>query len=203
MGTWDYGLLDNDSAGDELWDILDEAVTEASGAAEHDVPPARAGRLAAQLALIVHYDVAHEEASAIRAGVARNRAALEQAAPKARALLDLIARDALDDKPSLRPLFEAKLASAYLQKLADASLEEVEECLEEQRAGAHLDLLTVIAPYVTLPAKRVKHIARRVREIVGEIDEDDDDAAFMHAYTHACRKLVAACKDDEDDEDDD
>jgi hypothetical protein len=201
MGTWDYGLLDNDSAGDELWEILHESVADARKAATQDLTPERAGRLAAQLALIVHYHAISEvtELAEMRAGVTRNRAALEKSAPKAAAILDQIVREAVGDDPQLRPLFEAKHAATYLQSLADASLEEVETCLEEQRAGAHLDLLTVLAPYVELRAKTVKHIARRVRELADDVDEDEEDR--LHAYTKACKKLLTSCADDDEDDD--
>lgn len=174
-----------------------------------------AGAFAAQLGLVAHYRAAifesgkgesdYASAQALRRIVTEQSALLDQVAPKARALLDRIASgEPLADNPAFHVLLGATHARAYLQELADQAIEDAEDNLGEAPSGAQLDLLRVVAPYVELPARTMRHWLRRCREAYGEAD--DDERQFLRPYVDVCKKLVAAAKstdDDEREEDDD
>jgi hypothetical protein len=204
MGAWGTELLENDTACDEIGDIVAELVASAVAASAKDISPKAAGRFAAELALIAQYAAYTVpdacESEALQEGVAKHRGVLLQVAPKAAKLLDvLVSGNDLGDI-SLAPLFDAKHARVYLQELADECIDECEDNLENPRTGARLHVLMVIAPYVELPGKTLRHWQRRFREAVDEAD--DDEQAFLRPYMTACKKLVAAAASDDDDDSD-
>ena len=203
MATSGSGLLDHKEAAAEITGILGEVILRAAQAVKEPLTPERAGTFAAQVALLVHYDPSffkkNPAAEAVRAGIERDRAVLEKVAPKAGPLLDQIIARSIASDASVTPLFASKQARAYLQKVADASLDEIESCLDEPRGGAHLHVLLLLASYVSLPAKTLKHVAKRAKTLAAEMRDDPMAATFAKA----AKKLAASADDDDDDDDDD
>lgn len=206
MGSWGDGLLDNDTAADEIGDLIAEVVTRATASSRAaTLPPKAAGVHAVQLALIATYDPDRfcqepddddgETTAALRAGIAQHRAALLQVAPKAGKTLDVLARGDTIAAAPVAPLLDAKHGRVYLQELADTAVEELEDHLDDQRGGAYLDLLLRIAPYVELRAGTLRQWLRRLR------DSDDDDVS--ERYAKACKQLLATAVAGDDDDDDD
>ena len=211
MGTWDYGLLDNDSAADAIDDVMADVLRDATRLAKTPLSRQNAGAFAAQLGLLAHYrswlfeigevEKEHAAVEALRGAVTRNRAVLDQVAPTGRPLLTQIASgEPLPDNPPFPTLLRATHARAYLQDLADAAIEEVADNLEDGACGAHLDLLRVLSPYVELPAKAVRHWLKRFKAAFA--DADDDERKFLRAYVEACKRLVHNAAEDDADEDD-
>ncbi|MGE5186331.1 MAG: DUF4259 domain-containing protein [Acidobacteriota bacterium] len=213
MGTWDYGLLDNDTAADAMDEVMSDVLQRAVRTVKSTLSRRSAGELAAQLGLLVHYwpwsfDTARADSDraaidAVRDGMARNRAVLDEVAPEARELLDRLASGKpLPKAPRFEALLRATHARPYLQELADDAIEEADSNLEDGSSAAQLDLLRVLAPHVELPARTMRHWLRRCREAFAEAD--DDERMFRRAHVEACKVFVsAASAEDDDDEHDD
>jgi hypothetical protein len=200
MKTWNDELLGNDNALDEIGAILDAVYT----AAVRGIKPAKltrsgAGELAAQLALLVRYhgnvgelfdqkkgQQGFDKAQILRAGVTKHRAALNAVAPKGGAVLDaIVSGEPLPAKLPIDGLLRAAHARPYLQELADRSVEAIDDDID-QKAGAHLDLLCVIAPLIELPSESIRAWQHRMRA-----DGLDDDRSGKH-YVRACKNLLVA-----------
>ncbi len=142
MGAWDYGLLDNDTAADAMGELMNEVLQRAARSVKSSLTRRSAGELAAQLGLLAHYqpwsfdagkgDTDHAAVQAIREGVTRNRAVLDEVAPDARELLDRIASGKpLPMTPRFESLLRAIHARPYLQELADDAVEEADSNLDD------------------------------------------------------------------------
>ena len=206
MGTWDSGLLDNDSAADAIGDVMSTIASDAAAGGKGAWTKDRAVRFCAQLALLVRFhpwffeDDGDKHASQLRDLLCANRTLLDEAAPNAKTLFDNIVRGvSLDDPPPFQALLQGQAARSYLQKLADEFIDEVEGDLEH--AGAYLALLCFLAPHVDLPGKTVRHWHRRIREVWSEAD--DEEREFVLPYVRAYKKLVEAAGENNDDEQDD
>jgi len=127
---------------------------------------------------------------------------LDQVAASAKPLFEAIgAGGTVPDKPPLMALLRHRAARPYLQKLADASVEVIEDDLESGEAGAHLHLLGLLAPHVDLPGRTVRHWMRRLRELAA--DGGDDEADLWRPRQRVCKQIVAELDDDGDGDDDD
>jgi hypothetical protein len=208
MGSWGTDLLENDSASDAIGDLVAElAAAAAAAAAGPPMDEAGAARFCARLAVILHYEPwffdTDSEASrpreALRGVVRENRLILDKVAVGAKPLLAAIADGAaVGKKPALGGLLLDRRVRPTLQKIADNLVENIEDDLESQEAGAYLDVLALLAPHVELPGKTVRHWRRRMRDIVADLD--DEEAEMFRAYAKVLEVLVNSLHEDEDDE---
>jgi hypothetical protein len=200
MGAWGWELLENDSACDEIAQLMSEIRVRAIAASREPLSHERAGVFAAQLALLVRYSPwsfeADDETAALRLAIRTNRAALAIVAPRASGALDQLEHGPLAEDAPLVPLLGAKHAARYLQGIANLAVDETQDVLGEDTAGAYLHVLVTVSPYVDLPRKTVRHWERRLRELIA--GAADDDAGLLRFQLKACKALVATFPADDD-----
>jgi hypothetical protein len=205
MGAWGWDLLENDSAADEIGALMAEIAAHAIAACREPLSRERASVFAAQVGLLVRYSPwsfgDDEQADALGLAIQTNRAALAVVAPRASAIFDQLEHGPAPEDTPIDSLLGAKHAAAYLQGVANIAVDETQDTLGEDTAGAHLHLLVTLSAYVDLPRQTVRHWERRLRELLD--DADDNDAAYLRAHLKACKTLVAKLVADDVDDDDD
>jgi hypothetical protein len=199
MGAWDYGLLDNDTAADELGEVINTVVDHAVRSAARALSRQGAGEFAAQLGLLLHFEpevfgAAHEANAALRAGIARNRRTLDEVAPKASELLDQLAAGKAPSDGKHTLLLRAKHARAYLQELADRTIDDADVVFkDEMTIGGYLVVLGVLSKHVELQAHPIKRWLASYRTRYREAGEDE--RLFLREELHMCKKLVEAASE--------
>lgn len=189
MGTWGDGLLENDTACEELGDILAE-IADAVGSADDNLTPVQAGALAAQLALLARGGGPELDDPELRSVITHHRPTIVAIAPAAAAVLDAFLKVPANRDIPVACLLAAPHASEYLQPLADVWLEELEAYLGEPQGGVYLFLLDIVAPYVELSGDTLRFFTRRL-EIIRE-EGDDDEVFHVRTYLRACKSLLAS-----------
>jgi hypothetical protein len=200
--SWEAELLESDGASDAIGELVIE-LADAAVKGGATLAPDAAARFCARLAVILRYDASlfapatdddAARAEALRAIVRDNRAVLDGVAPRGKAVFEAIVEGhAVADAAAVETLLQDRRARPTLQKLADHTIENTEDDLGSQGAGAFLHVLMFLAPYVELPGTTIRHWQRRIREIASEADEDDE--LMLRPHVMAIKRLVAGLSD--------
>lgn len=198
----DLEMLDDDTAAGELGGTVNLVVEHAVRSAERTLVRQGAGEFAAQLGLLLHFRAEmflerDDDAASIRAGIAKNRAALEEVAPKAREILELVmAGEPVKDARAHVALLRAKHSRAYLQELADRVTEDADLMIGDgMTIAGYLVVLSVLAHYVELQAEPLKRFVTRLRAAYR--DAEDWNRQALREELSLCKKLLKAASADE------